>query len=273
MSNYKINFFVTSLCNAKMLTPVDGAPGVCDFCFRPPKTIYTSRDIINTIVDSLDKIFICEPLILTGGEPLVSDHLSYFINALSKKGHRISLHTNGLLLREKASILQSIDSISLPYDGHTPELADYYRGFGYYEIEQDAFSLVDQYEVSIGLHTLLTPRNIAMLGEMADSLCSKKYYRKIWYWYIKRFKKINLSLQMDTSQYELEEDVYREAIAEIKDRYPSLPIISSGQVSQQITTLFIALNGNVYVYRNGQRENELLGNLLLEDITAIVPRI
>ena len=118
---YKINIFTTNLCNAKSLKPVPGSLGVCNFCFRPIEPIESSEKRIMEIVDNLDLIPICEPITVTGGEPLVSKYVYSLIEALASKKHRISLHTNGLLLSQSKSLLSLIEFISLPYDGNSPE--------------------------------------------------------------------------------------------------------------------------------------------------------
>lgn len=187
---YKINIFATNLCNAKSLNPVLGSPGVCDFCFRPIDEIESSEAIIREIVDNLDLIPICEPITITGGEPLVSKYVFSLIKALASKNHRISLHTNGLLLSQNKSLLPLIEFISLPYDGNRPELTDYYRGDGYYQILQNAFEIAFNYNLNIGLHTLTTPHNVSSLLDMGADLLKQKYYRNIWYWYIKNSKRL-----------------------------------------------------------------------------------
>lgn len=273
MEKYKINFFITNSCNAQILPALEGAPEVCCFCFRPTSRIITNQSIINRIIEQISKISIQEPITITGGEPLVSEHLNYFIDLLNEKKYKISIHTNGLLLNEKKSIIPKIDYLSLPYDGHTAEVADYYRGSGYFNIEQKAFSLIDQYNVKIGLHTLLTPYNLSSINAMAENLYSKSYFNKIWYWYIKRFKKINSALQNGTRIFELEDNIYTNTIEKVKADFHDIPIIFSGEISKKITTLFISLDGDVFIYKDGQKQNLKIGNLVLSDIETIVSGI
>ncbi len=270
---YKINIFATNLCNAKSLKPVSGAPGVCDFCFRPLEKIETSENIVREIVDNLDLINICEPITITGGEPLVSKYVYPLIELLVAHNHRVSLHTNGILLPQNKSLLPLIEFISLPYDGNRPELTDYYRGAGYFQILQSAFEIAYDYNLNIGLHTLTTPYNVPSLPDMGFSLQKQKYYRNIWYWYIKKFKKINSAVFVDTSQYELEETTYRTAVANMKIHFPNIQIIESGQINKEIKTIFIALNGDVFIYTKGKTQNELVGTLTRDRLDRIISEI
>ena len=67
---------------------------------------------------------------------------------------------------------------------------DYYRGNGYYQFLLNAFEIAFSYNLKIGLHTLTTPHNISSLYDMGVHLMKQKYYHNVWYWYIKKFKKI-----------------------------------------------------------------------------------
>lgn len=272
INQYKINIFVTNRCNAKSLFPIPNGPGVCDFCFRPIENIETNYSIIDQITSKLREINVCNPITITGGEPLVSPYLPYLVESLANHSYKISLHTNGILLKQKAFILPKIQYVSLPYDGHVRQIADYYRGDGYFDIEKEAFSLVEEFDLNIGLHTLVTPYNVPYLREMADSLIEKTYCDNVWYWYLKRFKKINHARHIDTGIYDIDINIYRAAVAEIKSHYSQLNIISSGEIAKKINTLFIALDGMVYIYSSGQNSNALIGNLCRDNINDILSR-
>lgn len=83
----------------------------------------------------------------------------------------------------------------------------------------------------------------------------------------KKFKKINHAVNIDTSPYELEETVYRTAVSSVKKQFPNIRIIESGQIAMEVKTIFIALNGDVFIYKQGKTQNELVGNLTL-DVSA-----
>ncbi|MBQ3007594.1 MAG: radical SAM protein [Clostridia bacterium] len=267
---YKINIFVTNECNAKILNPLPGAPGVCDFCFRPIESIISSEKMIERIINSLDLIEVREPITLTGGEPLVSKYISFLIEMLKEKNHRISLNTNGLLLSKNEEILSKINYICLPFDGHCAELADYYRGEGYYQISQNAYKLAHKYNLPIGVHTLVTPHNILKLEEMGNYLSNQPFSHNIWYWYIKRFKKINHALYTNTTQYELNENLYQQSIFNVKTKFSKMFIGASERESKGYTTLYISLDGNVFIYKKGQAKNTLIGNVMQESLNSII---
>ena len=176
-------------------------------------------------------------------------------------------------LGQNLEILSKIQYISLPYDGHIKQIADYYRGEGYFEIEKRAFEIVERYGVKIGLHTLVTPYNVNYIDAMAESLFEKSYFNRIWYWYIKKFKKINCAVDSPTDIYELEENEYHSTLMRVKSCYGQINIIESGQVNKEILTLFISLDGDVFIYKKGTSNNTLIGNLLVDDIHNILKKI
>lgn len=73
---------------------------ICDFCFRPTKTIITNVQNIDRIVNSLNTISIRNPITFTGGEPFVSPYLPYVVDRLRDSGFNLSFHTNGLALEQ-----------------------------------------------------------------------------------------------------------------------------------------------------------------------------
>ncbi|MBQ9934365.1 MAG: radical SAM protein [Lachnospiraceae bacterium] len=270
---FKVNIFVTNECNFRLLQSVPGTPGVCNFCFRPIDPIVSDRKIISKVVNSLDLIEVREPITLTGGEPLISEHLDYLINLLVERNHRVSLNTNGLLLSKKEAIMSKIHYICLPYDGNNAEIADYYRGEGYFQVSQKTFELAYKYRIPIGLHTLVTPHNVSKLEEMGTYISNQRYSELIWYWYLKKFKKINNSTLLDTEPYELDENIYEQAVLNVRNKFPAINISGSGRTVKGYTTLYIALNGNVFIYNKGQQTNTLIGNILYESLDSIILHI
>ena len=272
---FKVNFIVTNDCNASMLPPTKGAPDVCSFCFRPIEKIETDKVTIKKIFEGLEKLSFMQPLVFTGGEPLVSPYISYILQEAYKKGYSISLHTNGLLLNQmEAEIMPFVKYLSLPYDGHTPQLADYYRGKGYFEICQTSMQIALAHNVKIGLHTLVTPFNYSHLMEMSDSLIKSNIYSHLWYWYIKKYRKINFAADVLGDEYEMEEQIYRNSVQNVRIRLDqaNFDIYESGQIEKTIVTFFVYANGNVYSYFTGNKANTFLGNVCSENWGNVVKR-
>lgn len=266
----KINFLVTGACNATKLRPVAGSPGVCAFCFRQDGAIRTTRASFEEVLDAIPDGSILEPVSFTGGEPLISPLIGDMVRAARLRGHRVALHTNGLLLERRWAGLQShLAYVALPYDGHTRDLADYFRGSGYFDLRANAVDLVARSGVGLAFHTLVTPRNVEHLSAMAAEISSTT----MQYWFLKRFKRVNRARGADTLEYRLAEPLFREAVARIRSDHPDLAILEAGQVAAAVRTLFVGVNGAVSVYLRGDTSNTNIGRLPRDSWDEVLGRL
>ena len=99
-----IDWRITSKCNNN-----------CKFCYGS-KGISTAKEI-DKIIDGI-KATACEAVCITGGEPLLEDHVYDIIEKLHKSGISVYLSTNGTNYMDNRSKIEPyISKLSLPLDG------------------------------------------------------------------------------------------------------------------------------------------------------------
>lgn len=263
---YKLNILATFNCNAFMLQKTKNSPGVCAFCFRQTGSIKEpDKNTIKNVIEKLSLYDVSSPITITGGEPLICNEIELLLESLHVKGYDLCVHTNGLLVNEKIDLLRKyVKYVSLPYDGNCPEIADYYRGEGYYNYQKQAVEILYKHNINIGLHTLLTPYNYPFINSMAEELTSSVYYDKVWYWFIRKFNKYNSALNNNTNEYELSMEQYEAAVSNIRNKYPSINLFPTPLIKKP-TPLFLDLNGNVYYISEARKMNICAGNLLTDN--------
>lgn len=266
---YKLNVLATNRCNAQLMPAQKDSPGVCAFCFRQETDIDTNIETVVKVVKRICELPFEEIVTITGGEPLLSRFIIPLINELNRLGKRVSLHTNGILLEKYLETLNcAVEFISLPFDGHRRRLSNYYRGVGYYDLQQRNFKLLKENGIKIGLHTLLTPYNYNEIENMAFSLLRSDYYNSIWYWFIRIFKRMNLSLKIENDVYTLEESDYLSKVESVRNICHEINIYPTRHVKQR-KPIFIDLVGNVYILNDHTSRNTLAGNILNDDFDKI----
>lgn len=266
---YKLNILATNKCNAQTLQPQKDSPGICAFCFRQESEIQTDIEVVLSVVQRISELPFEETITVTGGEPLLSEFIVPLVKEFDKYGKKVSLHTNGILLEKYLDEFEgTVRYVSLPYDGHKPSISNYYRGIGYYDIQQKNLELLKKYGVKIGLHTLLTPYNYNEIEDMARTLISSDYYNSIWYWFIKNFKRMNMSLNVKSNEYMLDYSNYYEKVEKVRHICSDLDIFPTKKVKQR-KPIFIDIVGNVYIFSDIIRKNALAGNILIDEFDVI----
>lgn len=269
----KLNIIVTEKCNAFSFSPTSDSPGVCKFCFRPQQAINTSNQSWCELLDIIDSNEVENLITFSGGEPFLSSELPKMLKSTKERGFRVALHTNGILLEENLSLLEYIDIISLPYDGHTSNIQDYYRGCGFHKLNKRNFELLKHCNILVGVNTLCTPKNVDNLDEIARFLVG---FENIDYWFIKKYMRINSANTEDSfilDEYYLSDNVYTNATYRIKARYPRIHIFTSDtQRLNMPFTIYLHADGNAYIYEKGYCGNIYVGNILKIGFAGIIKK-
>lgn len=95
----------------------------CEFCWGPDHNI---SDGLNTNQwKGAIQLFAqngTDSIVFTGGEPLIRSDIGELIRFAKDQGMRITLSTNTILLKRKASqVLPFVDEVGVPLDGSTKE--------------------------------------------------------------------------------------------------------------------------------------------------------
>lgn len=176
ISRIATNYVRLLLLNKKVLRKVDIALNFdcnakCSHCScakledetRPQLTLKEIKDLIKQSVKL--GAFIFE---LTGGEPLLSEHLYEAIEAAKEEGAIVGVTTNGLMLtREVIEELRKVrlDVVQISIDSANPGEHDRSRGVnGCFERALRNLGLLKETGFMVILSTILTPQNIADKG-------------------------------------------------------------------------------------------------------------
>jgi radical SAM protein with 4Fe4S-binding SPASM domain len=139
-----LHLYVTNRCNLR-----------CGHCYmssgKPlPQGEMETKDRLKAI-DLFSEVSPNSKVTLSGGEALTDPDIFLLIDHAKKKGHRIELFTNGLLVRKQnvQRIVNSVNQLQISIDGTNPGSNDPIRGKGSFEKIVNAIKLVDRADRSI----------------------------------------------------------------------------------------------------------------------------
>jgi len=115
----------------------------------------------------------------TGGEPLMRVDISDILSYVAKEGIGIVLSTNGLLLREKESVLDNVQLVKLSFDGPL-NIHDGIRGKGSFAKVMQAIKIVKQSKARLLLCSVLSRYNLDSIDyilNMAKKLNSPIFFQ------------------------------------------------------------------------------------------------
>lgn len=96
---------------------------------------------------------------LTGGEPLLREDIGEIVDFCNKKGIRVSINSNGLLVEKKIDSLQNLDLLCLSLDGPEP-VHDYLRGPGSYRRVIQAANIARKKNIRLRFTAVLSSVNL-----------------------------------------------------------------------------------------------------------------
>ena len=122
---------------------------------------------VGEALDLVDQIASGETywLHLTGGEPLLCEHVGRIIQRAKNKGLRVTLGSNGTLVPERLDDLRSLDTLSLSLDGRE-EVHDALRGKGAYQATIRAAESARNAGISLKFSTVLSAGNLDEVEEV-----------------------------------------------------------------------------------------------------------
>lgn len=109
---------------------------------------------------------------LLGGEPLLRDDLSQFVDYVTKKGMFCEVVTNGYFVRQRLGALKKADSVCVSIDGDE-ESHDKNRGRGSYKKAIDAIDILLAYKIHTRIKAVVTKNNLNAV-EFLASLAKEK---------------------------------------------------------------------------------------------------
>lgn len=150
----------------------------CIYCYaterKETKNRLHQQDFIN-IIDEINDISKNAQIVLTGGEPLLSSCALEIAEYAKKRGNQVQLLTNGLLINNKNAkhIAEIFDLIKISVDGSTPEIHEFHRGHGTFDITSKAIEILLQNNAPLQIAMTVTRKNIYDIGSMVNKFGSR----------------------------------------------------------------------------------------------------
>ncbi|MGY0230174.1 radical SAM protein [Longispora urticae] len=272
-----VHLVLNTDCNAWDLTPTPGSPGVCRFCYRERNRVSTDPDTVRAVIDRVRAESSARRIVLTGGDPLMpyDNHLEVALEHSAQSGFELNLHTNGLLLCERYSeIKDHVGVYSLAVDGPNTEIADWFRGEGYFERFHANVEMLTADKRTLAFNTFTTATSAEKLPQLAAQLARFAERTPVEYWLISQYRPIGRANQgkaelygYDPAAFVLAVDGIRELVDfEVfaqptrppEDPYPFRTwVLADGRVTADL--------GSVAAPRNA-----VLGNLLTDGFEPLI---
>ena len=159
MNPKRLTLMLTSLCNLK-----------CKFCDIPERD-YNKKELskqeVVKIIDSAVRLGI-EQLDITGGEPLLHKDLFEIISYASSSGLKVTLSTNGVLLKEHMQLIidSDISCTTVSVDGFA-DTYTYLRNYsGSYSELIGSIEYLKQWNKGVAVSFVVTNKNIHELEKL-----------------------------------------------------------------------------------------------------------
>lgn len=165
---------------------MQGCPWRCPFCHNKAlQKIGAKSDFIwEKFVDFLKtRIGILDAVVFSGGEPLVQDELSAYLEEVKALGYKIGLHTGGYRPQALAKILPKLDWIG--FDIKAPLNAEHYQkaigGINHFTQAMESLQMILDCGIAFECRTTCDPRILSVedIYTIADELKAKdvkEYY-------------------------------------------------------------------------------------------------
>jgi MoaA/NifB/PqqE/SkfB family radical SAM enzyme len=210
-----IHLILNTDCNAWQLKPTSGSPGVCKFCYRERNRVQADRETVRRVLDTLRAESAARWVVFTGGDPLMpyDNHVEAAVRHASDIGFKVNLHTNGLLLSERYDGLRDwVDRYSLAIDGPDAEVADWFRGQGYFDRFTGNVALLAGHGKALAFNTFTAAASIGRLPEIAAMIRDIASRTRVDYWLISQYRPIGRANAGKADIYGFDRDVFRSAV-------------------------------------------------------------
>lgn len=255
----RVNWSINNLC-----------PMICKGCYNPFSSGQLSFDETKRVLQRLSNHGI-RSMIVSGGDPLLWEHLEAFLADVQRLGIDVGLDTTGYGLTEaRAERLRSlVMSIGLPLDGATEDVQRSFRRSTDPALQSklvESLAICDRLAFPhVRVHTTVTRENVADLPAIAEHInryaCIKQW--SLYQWWGRR-----ASTRM-IQRMAVANDVYSAAIDEVVG-LTTAEVLAHPAQRREMTNLMIQSSGQVVTFGAGQCEEFIVGNLLRDELDDIL---
>lgn len=153
--------YLTDGCNSRCVT--------CDIWRNPRRNM--SMELVEALASEVQTLAV-RWVVLSGGEAMQHPQWANIARRLRAEGARVSLLTNGLLLRKQIDdVLTSVDDVIVSLDGGTPATYEAIRGVDAFDLILDGMRLVRAGGLPVSTRTTLQRANYR---EIPDIIAAAK---------------------------------------------------------------------------------------------------
>jgi len=149
----------------------------CIYCYAEERS--DSKNILHlkdylAIIDSINDMTKNAEIVLTGGEPLLANYALELADYAKRKGNKVHLLTNGVLINEANAkkIAELCDLIKVSVDGSVPEIHDFHRGKGSFDKALRGIDILAQNNAKLQVSMTVTKINMNNIEAMVNKFGS-----------------------------------------------------------------------------------------------------
>ena len=235
----------------------------CEFCWGPDHNI---ADGLNTNQwKNAIQLFAqngTDSIVFTGGEPLIRSDIGELVRFAKDQGMRVTLSTNTLLLKRKASqVLPFIDEIGVPLDGSTKENNSIMR-VGNTRAFQSSVEAMDLLstgypEIEVTVRTVVSKVNRDDIKNIGKLLEGKEGQFDRWKLY--QFAPVSIGSH-HKDKFEISQEEFESIAKMITDQFPKLPIVAYPSHQRVGRYVFLGPEGNIFGVDDTE-DYRIVGNL------------
>lgn len=235
-------------------------PLVCKGCYNIFNENILSLKDCKVIVDKIAEAG-ADFILLSGGDPLLWDHVIDFCEYVRTKGLKIIIDTVGYNLDENLikKLSGLIYHVGLPLDGSKQEIITGFRlgKKDLFQVIGATLNSLDKYGLKVRINTTVSKENINDLENMAFFI---KEHKNIKGWALYQWWPIRASQKLIAQMLITEEDILQKIPTLTK--IVNVPIYPRLIKERAGDTFFISSNGEVYAFN----KSEHLSTLIIGDI-------
>lgn len=238
----KISLFPTSID----VNPTAKCNLACEFCWGPDHNIPDSLTT-NQWTDAI-KLFAqngTNSIVFTGGEPLIRNDIGELVRFAKDQGMRVTLSTNTLLLKKKASqVLPFVDEVGVPLDGSTKENNSIMR-VGTSRAFQSSLEAMDllstEYPgIEVTVRTVVSKVNKDDIGKLLEGK-GRQFDR----WKLYQFTSVSIGSH-HKDKFEISQGEFEDIAKMVIDQFPKLPIVAYLSHQRVGRYVFLGPEGNIF---------------------------
>jgi MoaA/NifB/PqqE/SkfB family radical SAM enzyme len=232
---FSVDLNVTAKCNLS-----------CSFCWGPNHNIADSMDtsdwkqIIDFFIEKGTK-----SIVFTGGEPLIRKDIIELAKYCKSFNLHTTLSTNCILLSSKKEILNYIDEIGIPLDGHNVELNTKMRIGNSNQLKYsiEALQLLKDYNhIEVTVRTVISKFNYKNIIDIGNLILKRK---RVDRWKLYEFTPIEYG-EIYKHEHFIDSNQLNEVISLVEDYFPDINKVFYKAKNRGGKYIFVGPQGDIF---------------------------